>query len=146
MDMSVFADGDHCASWAGVSPGNCESAGKQFSGRHQEGEQAFATNPKLTQAAGRAARCKDGYLRAFFFRVKARRGWGRAIFAVAHQILLIAYSILKTGSPYHEPGGDYFDKLNPARTARRLLDRLERLGLNVAVVPTVAPSPGFQDS
>ena len=54
-----------------------------------------------------------------FYRIKARRGWGRAIFALAHKILVIAYCLLKTGTPYQELGGDYFDKLNPDRTARR---------------------------
>jgi hypothetical protein len=76
--------------------------------------------------------------------VKARRGWGRAIFATAHKILLIAYSILKTGTAYQELGGDYFDKLHPDRTARRLVQRLERLGLQVTVAPSATLTPTFQ--
>jgi transposase len=60
--------------------------------------------------------------------VKAQRGWGCAIFALAHKILVIAYHILKTGIPYQELGGDYFDRLHPERTVRRLVHRLERLG------------------
>ena len=133
-DMSVFPDADHCASWAGLSPGTCESAGKQLSSRTKKGNKYLRRI--LTQAAWAASHCKDGYLRAFFYRVKARRGWGRAIIATAHKILVIAYSILKTGTVYQDLGGDYFDKLNPARTARRLVQRLEHLGLRVTLAPS----------
>jgi transposase len=143
-DMSVFADADHCASWAGVSPGSCESAGKQLSGRTKKGNKYLRR--VLTQAAWAASHCKRGYLRAFFHRVKARRGWGRAIFAVAHKILVIAFCILKTGSPYQDLGDDYFDRLHPERTAKRLLQRLERLGLNVLVTPSQPLTPGFSES
>lgn len=141
-DMTVFPDADHCASWAGISPGTCESAGKQLSGRTKKGNKYLRRI--LTQAAWAASHCKDGYLQAFFYRVKARRGWGRAIFAVAHKILVVAYNILKTGTPYQELGGDYFDKLNPDRTARRLVQRLERLGLTVTLRPSAPLNPGFQ--
>ena len=143
-DMSVFPDADHCASWAGVSPGSCESAGKQWSGRTKKGNKYLRRI--LTQAAWAVSRCKDGYLRAFFYRVKARRGWGRAIFAVAHKILVIAYSILKTGIPYQELGGDYFDKLHPDRTTRRLVQRLERLGLTVTLAPSASVNSTFNES
>jgi transposase len=143
VDMSVFPDADHCASWAGMSPGTCESAGKQLSGRTKKGNKYLRR--VLTQAAWAASRCKDGYLRAFFHRVKARRGWGRAIFATAHKILVISYSLLKNGTRYQELGGDYFDRLNPDRTVRRLVHRLERLGLNVALSPSEQLNPGFYD-
>lgn len=142
-DMSVFPDADHCASWAGLSPGTCESAGKQLSGRTKKGNKYLRR--VLTQAAWAASHCKDGYLQAFFYRVKARRGWGRAILATAHKIVGITYSILKTGTVYQELGGDYFDKLHPDRTARRLVRRLERLGLQVTVSPSAVPTPTFQE-
>lgn len=143
-DMSVFPDADHCASWAGLSPGSCESAGKQFSGRTKKGNKYLRR--VLTQAAWAASHCKQGYLRAFFYRVKARRGWGKAIFALAHKILVIAYAILKSGLPYQELGSDYFDRLHPERTIRRLTERLQRLGLKVTVAPASAPpSPTFQE-
>ena len=141
-DMSVFPDADHCASWAGLSPGTCESAGKQLSGHTKKGNKYLRRI--LTQAAWAASRCKDGYLQAFFYRVKARRGWGRATLATAHKIVVIAYSILKTGSVYQELGGDYFDKLHPDRTAPRLVRRLERLGLQVSVVPSERPTLNLQ--
>jgi transposase len=137
-DMSVFPDADHCASWGGLSPGSCESAGKQLSGRTKKGNKYLRR--VLTQAAWAAAHCKDGYLRGFFYRVKARRGWGKAIFAVAHKILVIAYCILKTGTAYQDLGSDYFDKLHPERTAQHLVKRLQRLGFNVIAAPSPEPS------
>lgn len=139
-DMSVFPDADHCASWAGMCPGENESAGKRFSGRCKKGNRYLRR--VLTQAAWAASHCKQGYLRAVFFRIKARRGWGKAIMAVGHKILLIAYSILKTGTPYQDLGSDYFDRLHPERTTRRLVERLERLGLMVLLAP--APDPQSQ--
>lgn len=98
----------------------------------------------LTQAAWAAARTKQGYLPAFFQRVKARRGWGRAAFALAHKILVIAYRMLKTGTPYQDLGSDYFDRRNPGRTARRLVARLERLGVKVLIVPSTTVTPTVQ--
>ena len=132
--MSVFPDADHAASWAGLSPGTCESAGKQLSGRTKKGNKYLRR--VLTQAAWAAAHCKQGYLRAFFYRVSARRGWGRAIFAVAHKILIIAYCMLKTGASYQEMGSDYFDRLHPERTAKRLVQRLVQLGFDVVLTPS----------
>ena len=89
----------------------------------------------LTQAAWAASHCKRSYLRALFARLKLRRGWSRAIIAVAHKILIFAFKILETGQPYQDLGDDYFDQLNPTRTTRRLLSRLERLGWQVDLSP-----------
>lgn len=139
VEMTVFPDAAHCASWAGLSPGNCESAGKKLSNRTKKGNKYLRRI--LTQAAWAAARTKQGYLPAFFQRVKARRGWGRAAFALAHKILVIAYSMLKTGTPYQDLGSDYFDRRNPGRTARRLVARLERLGMKVLIVPSTTVTP-----
>ena len=133
-DMSVFPGADHCASWAGLSPGSCESAGKQFSGRTRKGNKYLRR--VLAQAAWAVSHCKEGYLRAFFYRVKARRGWGKAIVAVAHKILVMAYCILKTGTPYQDLGSNYFDRLHPERAAKRLVARLQQLGLDVTVAPS----------
>ena len=77
----------------------------------------------MTQAAGAVSHGQKGYLRASFHRLKARRGWAKALVATAHKILLIAYRMLPTQPPYQERGDDYFDKLHPARTAKRLLPR-----------------------
>jgi len=139
VDTSVFPDADHCASWAGVSPGSCESAGKPLSTRTKKGNKYLRR--VLTQAAWGVSRCKQGYLRAFFYRVKARRGWGKAVMAVAHKILVFAYCILKTGTPYQDLGDSYFDKLHPERVAQRLLHRLQQLGLEVTVAPSKLLNP-----
>src|SRR5258708_23010593 len=138
-DMSVFPDAAHCASWAGLSPGSEESAGVQRSGRTKKGNRYLRRI--LTQAAWANSHCKDGYLRALFFRIKARRGWAKAIIAVAHKLIVIAYSILKFRTPYRELGGDYFDRLNPERTARRLVARMEQMGFQVEVTRRPAPVP-----
>ena len=132
-DMSVFPDAAHCASWAGLSPGSEESAGKQRSGRTKKGNRYLRRI--LSQWAWANSRCKDGYLRAFFYRVKGRRGWGKAIVAVARKLIIIAYSMLKNQQPYRELGGDYFERLNPDRTAKRLLAKLQRLGYSFPVAP-----------
>lgn len=138
-DMSVFPDADHCASWAGVSPGSCESAGKHLSDRTKKGNKYLRRI--LTQAAWAASHCKQGYLRAFFYRVKARRGWAKANMAVAHKILVFAYCMLKNGITYQDLGDNYFDKLHPERVAHRLLHRLQQLGLEVTVAPSKLLSP-----
>lgn len=132
-DMNVFPSADHCASWAGLVPGQDESAGKQRSARCRKGNKFIRR--VLTQAAWAASRCKTGYLRALFYRLRARRGWSRAIIAVAHKILIFAFKILQTNTPYQDLGGDYFDQADPTRTTRRLLNRLERLGWQVDLIP-----------
>jgi transposase len=129
IDLKAFPDAAHCCSWAGMVPGENESAGKQKSSRCRKGNKTLRR--VLTQAAWAVSHCKSGYLRAFFHRVKARRGWAKAIVATSHKILTIAFQVLKTSTPYVELGGDYFDRLNPARTARKLVQRLEALGLQV---------------
>jgi transposase len=131
VDMTVFPDADHCASWAGLVPGENESAGHSKSNRCRKGNRVLRR--VLTQAAWAASRCKKGYLRAFFRRCKGRSGWAKAIVATAHKILTIAYCMLRDGTPYRDLGDDYFDKLNPARTAKRLIERLQALGCEVHV-------------
>lgn len=129
-DLTVFPDAAHCASWAGLVPGENESAGQSKSTRCHKGNRTLRR--VLTQAAWAVSHCKKGYLRAFFHRVKARRGWAKAIVATAHKLLLIAYHLLRHQQPYRERGDDYFDKLHPARTAKRLLHRLTALGYDVS--------------
>lgn len=132
-DLSVFPDADHCASWAGLVPGENESAGKKKSVRCRKGNKFLRR--VLAQAAWASSRCKTGYLRAFFYRVKARRGWSKAIVAVAHKILVFAFRMLSTNTPYQDLGDDYFDRINPQRVAQKLINRLESLGLRVQVSP-----------
>jgi len=130
-DLSVFPDADHCASWAGLVPGENESAGKKKSVRCRKGNKFLRR--VLAQAAWASSRCKTGYLRAFFYRIKARRGWAKAIMAVAHKILVFAFQMLSTNTPYQDLGDDYFDRINQERVAQKLIKRLESLGLQVQV-------------
>lgn len=130
-DMSRFPSANHLASWAGVAPGNNESAGKRHSGRTTKGNRALSV--ALTQAAHAAARTKNTYLSAQYHRLAGRRGKKRAIVAVAHTILVIAYHLIKRKEPYRELGSDYFDKRRPETTAKRLVRRLEQLGFQVSL-------------
>jgi transposase len=130
-DMSRFPSADHLASWAGVSPGNHESAGKRTSGRTRKGNRFLRT--VLVQAAHAAARTRSTYLSAQYRRLATRRGKKRAIMAVAHSILIMAYDMIQRQEPYREAGGDFFDQLQPEHTARRLVKRLEHLGYCVTL-------------
>jgi transposase len=129
VDMSRFPNADHLASWAGVAPGNNESAGKRLSGKTTKGDQALVS--ALTQAAHAASRTKNTYLSAQFHRLAGRRGKKKAILAVAHSILIMAYHMIKDRAPYNELGSDYFDKRNVQATTRRMVRRLEQLGYRV---------------
>lgn len=135
-DPATFPDADHCASWAGLTPGQDESAGKQRSQACKKGNKYLQR--VLAQSAWAVSRCKQGYLRAFFYRVKARRGWAKAIIAVAHKILVIAFTMLRDNKPYRELGDNYFDPLHPVRTTKRLVERLEALGMEVQLTPRQA--------
>jgi transposase len=128
-DMSRFPSADHLASWAGVAPGNHQSGGKRLSGRIRKGNQAL--RKVLVQAAHAAAHTKDTYLAAQYHRLVGRRGKKRAIIAVAHSILVIAYHLISRNEDYKDLGANYFDERNPQATARRLVSRLTRLGYHV---------------
>jgi transposase len=130
-DMSQFPRAAQAASWAGLCPGNSESAGKRFSGRTRKGDRYLRRI--LVQSAWAASNTHDCFLAALFFRIARRRGRKKAAVAVAHRILTIAWSIIRDGSEYQERGGDHFDRLHPERTARKLLRRLERIGFEVAL-------------
>lgn len=135
IDMSRFPTANHLASWAGVAPGNNRSADKQLSSRTTQGNQALVS--ALTQAAWAASHTKTTYLSAQYHRLAARRGRKRAIVAVAHSILIIAYHLIKNKEVYRELGGDFFEKRNPQTTARRLVRRLEQLGYRVNLVSSL---------
>ena len=131
IDMSRFPSAAHLAAWAGVAPGNNESAGKRRSGKTRKGNQALGV--ALNQAAHGAARTKGTYLSAQYHRLAGRRGKKKAIMAVAHSILVIAYHLIKRQEPYRELGGDYFDQRRPEATAKRLVKRLQQLGYQVVI-------------
>jgi transposase len=122
LEMSQFPDAKHAASWAGLCPGNAESAGKRFSGRTRKGDRYLRRI--LVQNAWAVAHMKDCFLTAVFYRLARNCGMKKAAVAVAHRILVIAYHIIRDGTEYREQGGDYFDRLHPERTAERLTRRL----------------------
>lgn len=134
FDMDQFPSAGHLASWAGMCPGNFESAGKRLSGKTRKGS-AFLRR-HLCQA-GWAVSKRDSYLSALFRRLAARRGNKRATMAMGHAILVIAYCLLKRKEQYVELGADYFDKKNPDALRRSLVRRLERLGNKVILEPAV---------
>ncbi len=130
-DMSRFPTADHLASWAGVAPGNNESAGKRRSGKTRNGSKPLGVT--LNQAAHAAAHTRNTYLSAQYHRLAGRIGKKKAIVAVEHSILVIGYHLIQRKEPYHDLGGDYFDKRRPEATAKRLVKRLEKLGYQVSL-------------
>ena len=138
-DMSVFPTAGHAAAWAGVSPGNNESAGKNKGQHARKGNVHLTT--ALVQAAIAASRKKGSYLRERFFRLKSRRGSRRAAVAVAHKILTAAYHMLRDGVAYRDLGADYLDRVSATSVKRNLVKRLERLGYRVTLEP-ILPSLG----
>jgi transposase len=131
VDMSRFPSSAHLASWAKVSPGNNESAGKRKSGRTGKGNPWLRST--LVEAALASVRTKDSYLTAQYHRLAARRGKKRAAMAVAHSILVITYHILRDGVPYHDLGRDFFDHRSKQALAARMKRRLEALGYTVSL-------------
>jgi transposase len=131
-DMSRFPSADHLASWAGMCPGNEESAGKRQRSRTTQGNKWLRR--ALAEAAWAAGRTKDTYFQAQYRRLASRRGKKRAILAVGHSLLTVIYHLLKHPDlEYHELGGDYFDHLDPIRLKRHLVKRLESLGFEVTL-------------
>jgi transposase len=132
-DMSRFPTADHLAAWAGMSPGNNQSGGKRKSCGTTRGDRWL--RQALNQAAWAASHTKATYLSAQYRRLAARRGKKRAIVAVGHTLLTIAYHLLKRKTVYRELGGDFFDRLDPDRLTRQLVRRLEKLGHKVTLQP-----------
>jgi transposase len=133
VDMSRFPTDAHLASWAGMCPGNNESAGKRLSGKTNKGSTYL--RDALIQTAWAASHTKQTYLAAQFRRLVRTKEQKRALVAVGHSILVIAYHILRQRAGYRELGGDYFDQQHTERIQRHLIRRLERLGLKVTVEP-----------
>jgi transposase len=136
VDMSVFPTAGHLVSWAGLCPGQDESAGKRRSGRTRKGSKWLRM--ALIEAALAAVRTNDSYLAARYRRLKSRRGPSRAAIAVCHSILAASWHMLQTGELYQDLGGDYFQQRDPATTTRRLVRQLEALGHTVTLQPQAA--------
>lgn len=128
-DMRQFPTPAHLSAWAGLSPGNNESAGKRRSGKTTKGSRWLRR--VLVQSALSASRTKGSYLSAQYRRIAARRGKKRAAVAVAHSMLVAIHHMLANQVPYADLGADYFDKRDPDRLRRYYTKRLESLGFKV---------------
>ena len=137
--MVVHGGGGRCRvtgrlNWAGISPGNEQSAGKRLRSRTTRKNRWLRR--ALIEAAWAAGRTNNSYLGAQYRRLSPRRGRKRALVAVGHSLLVIFYHMLKTdGLEYKDLGVDYFDRLEPERLRRYLVKRLERLGYQVNLTP-----------
>jgi transposase len=139
-DMRRFPTPGDLASWAGVCPGNHESAGKR---------RKVATTPgnrwlrrALIESARAAVNTKNSYFGAQYRQIARRRGPNKAAVAVAHSLIEVVWHILTTGETYHDLGADYFaQRADPHREARRLLARLEHLGFTATLTPTAVTQP-----
>lgn len=132
-DMSIFPTAGHLASWAGMCPGQRDSAGKRGSGKTRKGSKWLRA--ALVQSARAATRTKGTYLREHYVQIRRRRGDARAVVAVGHEILIAAYRVLETGQPYLDPGPAVVAQRTIDRSRRRAVDSLRRLGYDVLLTP-----------
>ena len=137
VDLKQFKDAAHLASWAGMCPGNHESAGKRKSGKTRKGSKWLRR--ALVEAAHGAARTKDKYFKKLYHRLAGRRGTKRAIVAVGHSLLVTGYYMITRGKDYDDLGANYFDERNKEMVKRQSVKRLEKLGFQVELKLAVAP-------
>jgi transposase len=130
-DMDRFPSEAHLSSWAGMAPGQNESAGKRKSSRTRKGSKSLRRT--LVEASRSAALTKNTYLSSQYRRIAARRGANRAAVAVGHTILVIIYHVLRNRQPYQELGADYFDRRREKDTVRQSVKKLESLGYQVRI-------------
>jgi len=135
-DMSVFLGATHLAAWAGVCPGSYESAGRQRGSKVRKGNVWLKTT--LVTAAIAAAKKRGSYFADKYRRLTAKRGKMRAVVAIAHKILVVAYHMLANRSDYRELGAVYLDQLNRHRTTNSLTSRLRAMGYDVQITPKAA--------
>ena len=136
VDMSVFPTAAHLASWAGRCPGNNVTGGRRRSGRTTKGN--VWLGEILIECAWAAARCRDTYLAAQFWRLARRIGKKKAALAVGHSILVIAWHLLANDCDYAELGGDFFVRRDSDRARQRAVAQLQALGYHVTLQPTAA--------
>jgi transposase len=133
VDMGFFPSDRHLTSWAGICPGNNESAGKHRSGKTRKGNRWLRT--ALVEAAWAAIRNENSALAARYRRIMRHRGHKKALVAVAHAMLRMIYRVLTDGITYREPGADYYDRRHAERVRRRAIQLLERQGYRVTLEP-----------
>lgn len=126
LDMSRFPTASHLASWAGVSPGNNESAGKRKSGKTCKGNKTLKTT--LVQCARAGVKKKGSFFKSQYERIAVRRGANRAALAVAHSMLISIWHMLKKNEPYVDLGGNYYNQFNPEKKINSYLKKLAELG------------------
>jgi transposase len=136
IDLKPFEDAEHLASWAGMCPGNNESAGKRKSGKTRKGSKWLRR--ALTEAAHGAARTKNKYYQSLSRRLAARRGKQRAAVAVGHSLLVTGYHLITRNQTYQDLGANYFDERDREGVKRRALQRLAQLGYQVQLIPVTA--------
>lgn len=129
VNMSQFPDAAHISSWAGVCPGNNESAGKKKSGRTQKGNSFL--KGALTESAWAASKTKDTSYSAFYHNIVRRRGTKRALVALAHRMLIDIYYVLRTGEPYQDAGAEAVCERTMKRRERSMIRSLEKAGYSV---------------
>jgi transposase len=141
-DLSTFPDEAHLASWAGMCPGQNESAGKKGQGRRRRGNPYLQSI--LVECALAATRKKNSYHKDKYHRLRARRGAMRALFAIGHKLVRAVYRVLTRREPYQDLGAAYLDTVAKPHVVRKLIDRLLNLGLDrttlLASFPETAPA------
>lgn len=135
-DMSVFVTARRLAAWAGVAPGNHESAGKPKGAAVRRGNVFLKS--VLFAAASAGVRTKGSYYRDKYHRLRSRRGPVRALMAIAHKLLIAAFHMLTTGETFRDLGESYLDQVTRKRSTTRLVQRLSSLGYDVVLVPKAA--------
>ena len=131
QDMNQFPTAGHLASWAGVCPGNNESAGKRRNGKTRKGNKILKST--LVQCANASKRHKDSFYHAQYQRILVRRGKKRATVAVAHSILISIYYMIKYDKEYNELGAQFYNQFNTEKKINSYIRKLHELGVDVHV-------------
>jgi transposase len=138
INMTQFPNENHLTAWAGLAPGNNQSGSKRKNAKTREGNRNLRR--VMIQIAWAAVRTKGSYPQALYRRLVTRRGKKRAIVAVARSLLESFYFMLLRGQPYHDPGGDYFEKRRQAVSVATLTKQLAKLGYAVQLEPLALPA------
>jgi len=139
VDMRRFPTAAHLCKWAGVCPGNQESAGRQYSSKTPPSNRWL--RGMLVQMANATVRCRQSYFASVYRRLLARRGHKRAIVAVAHRILIAVYHMLRQHQPYKDHHTTDTGQRSKEQLLGQLKQRVEQLGYQVQLLPIIAPPP-----